>query len=226
MRRSSPPWRRATSDSCRIPLSRALHTTLAIGGKLPSAIRTTLAPRGRRTDSGMYLPETTKASRAFSTSRRSDSACLNLIRARATCRRRYQTTPATPAAAAATTRTDDSGSISTPLVSQRKNRSTRLNSLPRSVRSGRFRWHSHQTLSRGTGDRTVTVLPTVGARSRPRLGTRSRSELQLRFGVQPIENLTQTREVEQQCLPSRGLGYEFGIESRLGHEGEPDRAST
>jgi len=26
---------------------------LAIGGKLPSAIRTTFAPRGRRTDSGM-----------------------------------------------------------------------------------------------------------------------------------------------------------------------------
>src|SRR5439155_697709 len=73
---------------------------------------------------------------------------------------------------------------------------------------------------------TATVLPTVGARSRPRPGTRSRTELQLRFGVQPIENSTQTREVEQQCLPSRGLGYEFGIESRPGHEGEPDRAST
>src|SRR5947208_11187944 len=87
-------------------------------------------------------------------------------------------------------------------------------------------WTSHQALSRGTCDRTFTVHPTVGARSRPRLGTRSRSELQLRFGVQPIENLTQTREVEQQCLPSRGLGYEFGIESRPGHEGEPDRAST
>src|SRR5438445_8569804 len=63
--------------------------------------------------------------------RRSDSACCNPIEARATCRRRYQTTAATPAAAAATTGTSDSGSISTPLISQRKDRSTRLNSLPR-----------------------------------------------------------------------------------------------
>src|SRR2546426_10060813 len=62
--------------------------------------------------------------------RRSDSACCNPIEARATCRRRYQTTAATPATAAATTRTSDSGSISTPLMSQRKDRSTRLNSLP------------------------------------------------------------------------------------------------
>src|SRR2546422_5567610 len=63
--------------------------------------------------------------------RRSDSACCNPIEARATCRRRYQTTAATPAKAAATTGTSDSGSISTPLMSQRKDRSTRLNSLPR-----------------------------------------------------------------------------------------------
>src|SRR2546425_2130417 len=63
--------------------------------------------------------------------RRSDSACCNPIEARATCRRRYQTTAATPAKAAATTRTSDSGSISTPLMRQRKDRSTRLNSLPR-----------------------------------------------------------------------------------------------
>src|SRR5438552_2295129 len=63
--------------------------------------------------------------------RRSDSACCNPIEARATWRRRYQTTAATPATAAATTRTSDSGSISTPLMSQRKDRSTRLNSLPR-----------------------------------------------------------------------------------------------
>src|SRR5438445_3619749 len=63
--------------------------------------------------------------------RRSDSACCNPIEARATCRRRYQTTAATPAAAAATTGTSDSGSISTPLISQRKDRLTRLNSLPR-----------------------------------------------------------------------------------------------
>src|SRR5207245_8309320 len=62
--------------------------------------------------------------------RRSDSACCNPIEARATCRRRYQTTAATPATAAATTRTSDSGSISTPLMSQRKDRLTRLNSLP------------------------------------------------------------------------------------------------
>src|SRR3989441_9654145 len=48
--------------------------------------------------------------------------CRNPIRARATCRRRYQTTPATPAATAATTRTSDSGSISTPLTSPLKNR--------------------------------------------------------------------------------------------------------
>src|SRR5438132_11287447 len=61
---------------------------------------------------------------------RSDWACRNPIRARATCRRRYQTTAATPAAAAATTGTSDSGSISTPLMSQRKDRLTRLNSLP------------------------------------------------------------------------------------------------
>src|SRR3989454_9044131 len=63
--------------------------------------------------------------------RRSDSACCNPVRARATCRRRYQRTAATPAAAAAATRTSDSGSISTPRMSQRKDRSTRLNSLPR-----------------------------------------------------------------------------------------------
>src|SRR3989454_10942291 len=63
--------------------------------------------------------------------RRSDSACCNPVRARATCRRRYQRTAATPAAAAAAKRTSDSGSISTPRMSQRKARSPRLNTPPR-----------------------------------------------------------------------------------------------
>ncbi len=40
-----------------------------------------------------------------------------------------------------------------------------------------------------------------------------RSELWLRFGAQPIENLTEPGEIEQQRLLSRGFGCEFGTES-------------
>src|SRR2546422_900197 len=92
--------------------------------------------------------------------RRSDRACRNPIRARATCRRRYQTTTATPAATTATTGTKDSGSISTPQMSHRKNRSTGLNSLSHSLSSPRTLWVNTSIRTRTPASRLVSMRST------------------------------------------------------------------